>query len=130
MGNVVATDMGGTSFDIGIVVEGGYKHYDFNPVIDRWMVTTPMIHLVTLGSGGGSIASYERMYDSVKIGPKSAGSDPGPACYDRGGMNPTVTDADLILGVSRPGQLRQWLHPSEKEPLNHGHWKISVMPWI
>lgn len=102
MGNVVATDMGGTSFDIGIVVEGGYKHYDFNPVIDRWMVTTPMIHLVTLGSGGGSIATYDRMYGSVKCGPKSAGSDPGPACYDRGGMNPTVTDSDLLLGYLDP----------------------------
>ena len=98
LGNVVATDMGGTSYDIGIVVEGGIKHYDFNPVIDRWLVSVPMVHLVTLGAGGGSIASYDRMYDTVKCGPQSAGSDPGPACYDRGGMNPTVTDADLLLG--------------------------------
>jgi N-methylhydantoinase A len=102
MGNVVATDMGGTSFDIGIVVEGGYKHYDFTPVIDRWMVTTPMIHLVTLGAGGGSIASYDRMFNAIKIGPQSAGSDPGPACYDRGGIQPTVTDADLLLGYLDP----------------------------
>ena len=98
LGSVVATDMGGTSYDIGIVVEGGIKHYDFNPVIDRWMVSVPMVHLVTLGAGGGSIASYDRMYDTVAVGPKSAGSDPGPACYDRGGMSPTVTDADLVLG--------------------------------
>ncbi|MGY8791086.1 MAG: hydantoinase/oxoprolinase N-terminal domain-containing protein, partial [Pseudomonadales bacterium] len=56
LGSVVATDMGGTSYDIGIVVEGGIKHYDFNPVIDRWMVSVPMVHLVTLGAGGGSIA--------------------------------------------------------------------------
>ncbi|SHE93319.1 N-methylhydantoinase A [Lampropedia hyalina DSM 16112] len=98
LGNVVATDMGGTSYDIGIVVEGGIKHYDFNPVIDRWLVSVPMVHLVTLGAGGGSIASYDRMYDTVKCGPQSAGSDPGPACYDRGGMQPTVTDADLVLG--------------------------------
>jgi N-methylhydantoinase A len=98
LGNVVATDMGGTSYDIGIVVEGGIKHYDFNPVIDRWLVSVPMVHLVTLGAGGGSIATYDRMYNTVKCGPESAGSDPGPACYDRGGMNPTVTDADLLLG--------------------------------
>ena len=98
LGNVVATDMGGTSYDIGIVVEGGVKHYDFNPVIDRWLVSVPMVHLVTLGAGGGSIAAYDRMYNTVKCGPQSAGSDPGPACYDRGGMNPTVTDADLVLG--------------------------------
>lgn len=98
LGNVVATDMGGTSFDIGIVVQGGLKYYDFNPVIDRWLVSIPMVHLVSLGAGGGSIARYEQMYKTLEIGPQSAGSDPGPACYDRGGMKPTVTDADLLLG--------------------------------
>ncbi|MFW2003734.1 hydantoinase/oxoprolinase family protein [Acinetobacter baumannii] len=102
LGNVVATDMGGTSFDIGIVDQGGVKHYDFNPVIDRWLVSVPMVHLVTLGSGGGSIARYDRLFGSIEIGPKSAGSDPGPACYDRGGLKPTVTDADLLLGYLDP----------------------------
>ncbi|TJY59790.1 hydantoinase/oxoprolinase family protein [Sinimarinibacterium sp. CAU 1509] len=102
LGNVVATDMGGTSFDIGIVDQGGVKHYDFNPVIDRWLVSIPMVHLVTLGAGGGSICSYDRMFRTVKCGPASAGSDPGPACYDRGGLNPTVTDADLLLGYLDP----------------------------
>lgn len=103
LGNCIATDMGGTSFDIGIVVEGGVKHYDFSPVIERWMVSLPMVHLVTLGAGGGSIAKYDRMYQTVRIGPESSGSDPGPACYDRGGMLPTVTDADLLLGYLDPG---------------------------
>jgi N-methylhydantoinase A len=102
LGNVVATDMGGTSFDIGIVVDGGVKFYDFNPVIDRWLVSVPMVHLVTLGAGGGSIARFERMFGTVEIGPQSAGSDPGPACYDRGGQEPTVTDADLVLGYLDP----------------------------
>ena len=102
LGNIVATDMGGTSFDIGIVVEGGVKHYDFNPVIERWMVSVPMVHLVTLGAGGGSICSYDRMFQTVQVGPESAGSDPGPACYDRGAMKPTVTDADLMLGYLDP----------------------------
>ncbi len=102
LGNVVATDMGGTSFDIGIVVQGGLKYYDFNPVIDRWLVSVPMMHLVTLGAGGGSIARFERMYRAIEIGPQSAGSDPGPACYDRGGLEPTVTDADLLLGYLDP----------------------------
>ncbi|MFT5426363.1 MAG: N-methylhydantoinase A [Gammaproteobacteria bacterium] len=102
LGSVVSTDMGGTSYDIGIVVEGGIKHYDFNPVIDRWLVSVPMVHLVTLGAGGGSIASFDRMYNTVAVGPRSAGSDPGPACYDRGGMFPTVTDADLVLGYLDP----------------------------
>ena len=102
LGNIVATDMGGTSFDIGIVVEGGVKYYDFNPEIERWMVSVPMVHLVTLGAGGGSICSYDRMYDTIQVGPQSAGSDPGPACYDRGGQKPTVTDADLMLGYLDP----------------------------
>jgi len=102
LGNIVATDMGGTSFDIGIVVEGGFKHYDFNPVIDRWLVTVPMLHLASLGAGGGSIARYDPVYKTIKIGPDSAGSDPGPACYDRGGLKPTVTDADLLLGYLDP----------------------------
>ncbi|MGH8505540.1 MAG: hydantoinase/oxoprolinase family protein [Stenotrophobium sp.] len=102
LGNVVATDMGGTSFDIGIVDQGGVKHYDFNPVIDRWLVSIPMVHLVTLGAGGGSIAHFERLFSSIEIGPQSAGSDPGPACYDRGGLKPTVTDADLVLGYLDP----------------------------
>jgi N-methylhydantoinase A len=104
LGNVIATDMGGTSFDIGLVAAGGVKHYDFLPTIDRWLVSVPMIHLVTLGAGGGSIAKYNRLYQSIAIGPESAGSDPGPACYDRGGMRPTVTDADLLLGFLDPGQ--------------------------
>jgi N-methylhydantoinase A len=102
LGNIVATDMGGTSFDIGIVVEGGVKHYDFNPIIERWMVSVPMVHLVTLGAGGGSICKYDRMFQTVQVGPESAGSDPGPACYDRGGLRPTVTDADLMLGYLDP----------------------------
>ncbi len=102
LGNVVATDMGGTSYDIGLVVDGGVKFYDFMPVIERWLVTVPMVHLVTLGSGGGSIASYDGMYRTVKCGPESAGSDPGPACYDRGGLKATVTDADLLLGYLDP----------------------------
>jgi len=100
--NIVCGDMGGTSFDIGLITEGGTKHYDFNPVVDRWRVTLPMVHLVTLGAGGGSVAKYDPIFDTVRVGPESAGSDPGPACYDRGGMNPTVTDADLILGYLDP----------------------------
>lgn len=102
LGHIVCTDMGGTSFDIGLVVDGGIKFYDFNPVIDRWMVNIPMVHLVTLGAGGGSIARFDRLRQTVAVGPESAGSDPGPACYDKGGREATVTDADLLLGYLRP----------------------------
>lgn len=96
--NLIATDMGGTSFDIGLVTEDGVKFYDFNPILDRWLVSTPMTYLHTLGAGGGSIARYDRMWGAIEVGPESAGSDPGPACYGRGGKLPTTTDANLILG--------------------------------
>ncbi|MGE0483092.1 MAG: hydantoinase/oxoprolinase family protein [Gammaproteobacteria bacterium] len=100
--NVIATDMGGTSFDIGLVTADGVKFYDFNPVIDRWLVSTPMTYLHTLGAGGGSIARYDRLWGAVEVGPESAGSDPGPACYGRGGKLPTTTDANLVLGYLDP----------------------------
>jgi N-methylhydantoinase A len=100
--NIIATDMGGTSFDIGLVTSDGVKFYDFNPVIDRWLVSTPMTYLHTLGAGGGSIARYDRMWDAIEVGPESAGSDPGLACYGRGGRFPTTTDANLVLGYLDP----------------------------
>ena len=79
LGNVVATDMGGTSFDIGIVAEGGVKHYDFKPVIDRWLVSVPMIHLVTLGRGRRLDRPLRPAVPvDRRVGPQSAGSDPGP----------------------------------------------------
>jgi N-methylhydantoinase A len=102
VGHLVAMDMGGTSCDIGIVVGGGIRFYDFNPVIDRWLVSVPMLHLGIIGAGGGSIARYDKTLKHIEVGPASAGSEPGPACFDRGGINPTVTDADLILGYLDP----------------------------
>ena len=105
--------MGGTSYDIGIVVEGGVKHYDFNPVIDRWLVSVPMVHLVTLGAGGGSIATYDRMYHTVKVGPQSAGSDPWPRLLrsrrPEGDGNGCRSGARL----SRSEELRWRLHPAQ-----------------
>ena len=121
LGNVVATDMGGTSFDIGLVPADGVKHYDFMPVIDRWLVSVPMVHLVTLGAGGGSIASYNRLHQSIQVGPRSAGSDPGPACYDRGGMRPTVTDADLLLGYLDPAR-----YAGGRIPLNRKRAEFAI----
>jgi N-methylhydantoinase A len=99
---IVATDMGGTSFDIGIIERDGTWIYDFHPVVDRWLVSTPMVYLQTLGAGGGSIARYDRLWRTVEVGPDSAGSDPGPAAYGRGGSQPTVSDADLVLGYLNP----------------------------
>ena len=101
--NVVMTDMGGTSFDVGLVVKDSVRSYDFRPIIDRWMVGITMIKTLSVGAGGGSIASVNRLLQNrVQVGPRSAGSMPGPACFNLGGTEPTVTDADVVLGYINP----------------------------
>ena len=101
--NVVMTDMGGTSFDVGLVVKDSVRSYDFRPIIDRWMVGITMIKTLSVGAGGGSIASVNKLLQNrVQVGPRSAGSMPGPACFNLGGTEPTVTDADVVLGYINP----------------------------
>ena len=101
--NVVMTDMGGTSFDVGLVVKDSVRSYDFRPIIDRWMVGITMIKTLSVGAGGGSIASINRLLrNQLQVGPRSAGSLPGPACFNLGGSEPTVTDADVVLGYLNP----------------------------
>jgi len=101
--NVVMTDMGGTSFDVGLVVKDSVRSYDFRPIIDRWMVGITMIKTLSIGAGGGSIASVNKLLQNrVQVGPRSAGSMPGPACFSLGGADPTVTDADVVLGYINP----------------------------
>jgi N-methylhydantoinase A/oxoprolinase/acetone carboxylase beta subunit len=101
--NVVAGDMGGTSFDIGLVVDRSVRNYEFRPIIDRWMVAITMLQTLSIGAGGGSIAWIDHdLGGQLNVGPRSAGSDPGPACYDQGGTEPTVTDADVVLGYINP----------------------------
>src|SRR6201987_2121019 len=95
--------MGGPSFDVGLVVESNVRNYEFRPVIDTWMVGVTMLQTISIGAGGGSIASlHPLMGKQIQVGPRSAGSVPGPACYDLGGTEPTVTDADLVLGYIAP----------------------------
>ena len=98
--NVIAGDVGGTSFDVALVVEASVRNYTFRPVIDKWMVNVTMMQTLSVGAGGGSIAKVEG--GRLSVGPKSAGSMPGPACYDLGGTEPTVTDADVVLGYINP----------------------------
>ena len=101
--NVVMADMGGTSFDVGLVVKDSVRSYDFRPVIDRWMVGITMIKTLSVGAGGGSIAWLNKLLNNqLQVGPKSAGSLPGPVCFNRGGTEPTVTDADVVLGYINP----------------------------
>jgi N-methylhydantoinase A/oxoprolinase/acetone carboxylase beta subunit len=99
--NVIMGDVGGTSFDVALVVESGVRNYEFKPVIDRWMVNVTMMQTISIGAGGGSIASVDKN-GRLTVGPKSAGSMPGPVCYDLGGTEPTTTDADVVLGYINP----------------------------
>lgn len=100
--NIITTDMGGTSFDIGAVIDGEVSTYEYEPVLDRWLINIPMVYMKTIGAGGGSILTYDPKRDKITVGPESAGSDPGPACYNRGGRQPTVTDVDVVLGYINP----------------------------
>lgn len=101
--NVISADMGGTSFDIGMVAEGSTRFYQFQPVIDTWTVDATMLDVRSIGAGGGSIISINPLLgNQLQVGPESAGSHPGPVCYDQGGENPTVTDADVVLGYINP----------------------------
>jgi N-methylhydantoinase A/acetophenone carboxylase len=100
--NVIAGDVGGTSFDVALVVESSVRNYTFKPVIDKWMVNVTMMQTISVGAGGGSIASVDKSCQRLEVGPRSAGSMPGPACYDLGGTEPTVTDADVVLGYINP----------------------------
>lgn len=101
--NVIASDVGGTSFDTGMVVDASVRSYEFRPIIDRWMVGISMLQTATMGAGGGSIAWINDLLGGrLEVGPKSAGSYPGPVCYDLGGTEPTVTDADVVLGYIAP----------------------------
>jgi N-methylhydantoinase A/acetophenone carboxylase len=101
--NVICTDMGGTSFDLGVLIEGSPRFYSVRPVIDRWAVDLPLLEVKSIGTGGGSIAWLNKAFGNrLEVGPASAGSMPGPACYGLGGTQATVTDADVVLGHLNP----------------------------
>ena len=95
--NVIATDVGGTSFDVGLVVGGAIPRAT-RPRIDRHGIALPVVDIASIGTGGGSIARVDVELGVLHVGPQSAGSTPGPACYGRGGKEPTVTDAAVALG--------------------------------
>ena len=119
--NVIAADVGGTSFDVGMVVDAGVRSYEFRPVIDRWMVGISMLQTTTMGAGGGSIASINTLLDRLEVGPRSAGAMPGPVCYDLGGTEPTVTDADVVLGYISPDN-----YFNGKMALNAGKARLAI----
>ena len=116
--NILATDMGGTTFKVSVIREGVIER-DYNPVFMRYRLLAPKIWVESIGAGGGSIAWIDRETGRLKVGPQGAGAQPGPVCYGFGGTEPTVADADLILGylnedyflggrmtLDKPGALR------------------------
>ncbi|RLC91243.1 MAG: hydantoinase/oxoprolinase family protein, partial [Chloroflexi bacterium] len=100
LANVVTTDVGGTSFDVSIIAEGRHIYAREKPIM-RYRVNIPMIDVTSIGAGGGTVAWVDAG-GGLKVGPFSAGADPGPACYMKGGTEPTVTDAAVMLGIFDP----------------------------
>jgi N-methylhydantoinase A len=100
--NAISLDMGGTSTDVCLIA-GGQAERSAEREVGGFPIRLPTVDLQTVGAGGGSIA-WRDAGGSLRVGPQSAGADPGPACYGRGGLEPTVTDANLVLG-RLPGTL-------------------------
>jgi N-methylhydantoinase A len=98
--NIVTTDVGGTSFDVGLVADGDWVNAR-EPIVDAFHVGFPMVEVESIGAGGGSIAWVDEG-GALNVGPRSAGASPGPACYGAGGTEPTVTDAAVLLGYVNP----------------------------
>ena len=115
-------DMGGTSLDISLA-SGGEPREVTGGRVGRYATALPMIDIRTIGAGGGSIAWIDAG-GGLRVGPRSAGSVPGPACYDKGGTLPTCTDADLLLGYLDPdyflgGRMRLFREPAERAVGEH-----------
>lgn len=114
--DIIATDVGGTTFKVGLLVDGRWSMAS-ETVINQYALLSPMIDIASIGAGGGSIAWVDS--GRLRIGPESAGAAPGPACYGWGGERPTVTDADALLGYLSPdrplsGQVALRLDLAEK----------------
>lgn len=100
--DVVSFDMGGTTAKVGLIVGGEVQrtHGDYK-VVEKFLIRMPLIDTIEVGTGGGSIAWIDKG-GLLRVGPESAGADPGPACYGHGGTAPTITDALLVLGMINP----------------------------
>lgn len=99
--NIIACDMGGTSFKVGVITSGLFDHA-VESLILRYHYSVPKIDITSIGAGGGSIIWIDPRTSLPRVGPQSAGSMPGPICYDLGGEEPTITDVDLMLGYIDP----------------------------
>jgi len=95
--DLISTDVGGTSFDVGLV-SAGFIGIDREPVLAGLLLSLPMMEVHSIGAGGGTLSRIDPLTGRLVVGPESAGAVPGPVCYRKGGTEPTVTDADLVLG--------------------------------
>ncbi|MCE2390212.1 MAG: hydantoinase/oxoprolinase family protein [Proteobacteria bacterium] len=101
MKNIIVTDLGGTSFDIASITDG-YVPVEPEPTLARFKLNLPTIAMESIGNGCGSLVKVDPVTRKFQIGPESAGSDPGPVCFGRGGEQVTVTDCNLVLGYLNP----------------------------
>ena len=99
--DVIATDMGGTTFKVSVIQNGDIE-YAREPMVDRFHYTAPKIEVVSIGAGGGSIISLDPGAKAPRVGPRSAGARPGPVCYGLGGTEPTLTDVFMLIGYMDP----------------------------
>lgn len=126
--NVITSDVGGTSFDVGLINKRQIT-VRRDPTAARMLLGVPMIEVLSIGAGGGTLAKIDPLTGRLQVGPESAGAVPGPVCYGRGGTQPTVTDADLLLGYMNPdyfaggnidvdlGDVRQAMRDKIADPL-------------
>jgi N-methylhydantoinase A len=98
---IIAADMGGTTFDVSVIADTQLPIRD-SVVVQQHDLFLRMVDVQSVGAGGGSLAWVDPQSGALRVGPQSAGAEPGPVCYGRGGRQPTVTDADLVLGLLNP----------------------------
>src|SRR5260370_7514945 len=96
--NIITTDMGGTTFDVGIVYKGVPLTRN-ETVLDRFEMRLPMIDVVSIGAAGGSIAYIDSTTNTMKLGPRMAGPEPVPRCYGQGAHQPTLTHPNILFGI-------------------------------
>ncbi len=99
--SLVVSDMGGTSFDMGVITRGQIR-IDNEPILARFKMNVPTIAMDMIGAGAGMVVKVDPLTKKVSLGPESTGSDPGPVCFGRGNLQPTICDCDAILGRLNP----------------------------
>lgn len=99
--HIITTDVGGTSFDVSLIVNSELTRTE-EAIVNQYKLRLPMVNVVSIGAGGGSICWFDSATNTLKVGPQSVGADPGPACYGKGGREATLVDGDVILGYLNP----------------------------